>query len=233
MNIEEKMGLESKREGAQIAVFVDCENVASHLTWEALDRIEGHGQVGYVELLGDRSRLWSAERLRRNYPARITHVPCGRKGGQSADLSLVIAVMNNLGSSAYSTYAIISSDHDFYPLVLELKSKGKTVLVAGEDKTSNVYRNAADTFFELGGPISRRKLTEDDDKFLRVVASACRGGWIDLAALGKLLREEVSDFSPKRFGARNLSALLRSFPEHFEVATLGTSGPELICRYVK
>lgn len=233
MSVGDERGLDSKKESTQIAVFVDSENVSSHLTWEALGRMEAVGRVGYVELLGDSTNLWPVEKLRRHYPVRITHVPCGRKGGQSADFSLVIAVMNNLGSSAFSTYAIVSSDQDFYPLVLELKSKGKTVLAAGESKTSKVYRNAADTFIELGRNISRRKFTEDDDEFLRVVESACSGGWIDLPALGRLLRNEISGFSADRFGSRNLSALLRSFPERIEIATLGASGSELICRYIK
>lgn len=233
MNVEEKRGSEKIQEAAQIAVFVDCENVSSQLAWEALGRFEAHGKIGYVELVGDSFNLWSTERFRKYYAARVTYVPCERKGGQAADLTLVIAVMNNLGSSTYSTYAIISSDQDFYPLIVDLKSKCKTVLTAGERKTSKVYRNVADAFIELGGPISDRRLTEDDERLLRVIESACRGGWIDLSALGKLLRIEISDFSPKRFGARNLSALLRLFPSHVEVARLGSSESDLYCRYLK
>jgi hypothetical protein len=228
-NLSEVQG---RHEKTSIAVFVDAENVPLMLTREALISISARGQIGYVEVVGDRSNIWRINGLRREYPVQLTDVPCEKKAGQSADVALTVAVMKMLERSDYRMFAIVSSDRDFYSLILELKARGMVVIAAGEDKATSAYQNTADEFITLGRPNVGRRLSNGEHEFLNAARSASGGEWIHLSALGNILRDKIPGFHPKEFGARSLSALIRSYPEHIELTRLGNDWSRPICRFL-
>jgi len=46
-------------------------------------------------------------------------------------------------------YYIVSSDHDYVPVIAALREKGKRVVVIGEKKASEGLRNSANKFIQI------------------------------------------------------------------------------------
>ena len=45
--------------------------------------------------------------------------------------------------------SIVSSDHDYVPVIAALREKGKRVVVIGEKKASEGLRNSANKFIQI------------------------------------------------------------------------------------
>ena len=120
---------------AQIAVLIDLENISLNSIQWLFDQISDVGRVILKKAYAD----WSLEASKRDQLLElgIEAVPLMRStsGGKNAsDIKLAIDAVDLLFTSPVDTFVIVSSDSDFVPLVGKLRSAGKTVLGAGEEK---------------------------------------------------------------------------------------------------
>ncbi len=119
----------------QIAVLIDLENVGlSSIQW-LFDQISDIGRIIVKRAYAD----WSIEASKKDQLLElgIEAIPLVRStsGGKNAsDIRLAIDAVDLQFTSPVDTFVIISSDSDFVPLVSKLRSAGKTVLGAGEEK---------------------------------------------------------------------------------------------------
>jgi uncharacterized protein (TIGR00288 family) len=128
----------------QLAVFIDFENIALGLQGSArfdvrrvLDRLLERGKVIVKVAYADWNRFRLIE-----IPRRAT------SGKNSADIRLCVDAMDLSWSKEHiDTFAIVSGDSDFSPLVSKLKENGRHVIGLGmKASTSPLLANACDEF---------------------------------------------------------------------------------------
>ena len=135
----------------QIAVLIDLENVGlSSVQW-LFDQISDVGRIIVKRAYAD----WSIEANKRDQLLElgIEAIPLVRStsGGKNAsDIRLAIDAVDLQFTSPVDTFVIVSSDSDFVPLVSKLRSAGKTVFGAGEEKKApKTLVKSCDRYFYL------------------------------------------------------------------------------------
>ena len=151
-------------------------------------------------------------------------------GKNSADIRLAVdAVEICLTREHVDTFAILSGDSDFSPLVAKLKEFGKTVIGVGmKDATSTLLATNCDQFIFYedivgagGVPSFEEKVPKDKHacyKLLFESIVACQrddDGPILASRLKDVMRRKRPQFSEQAFGYRSFTSLLR------EAAKLG------------
>ena len=143
----------------QIAVLIDLENVGlSSIQW-LFDQISDIGRIIVKRAYAD----WSIEASKKDQLLElgIEAIPLVRStsGGKNAsDIRLAIDAVDLQFTSPVDTFVIVSSDSDFVPLISKLRSAGKTVLGAGEEKkVPKTLVKSCDRYFYLDEDRSIRK----------------------------------------------------------------------------
>src|SRR5438128_9091103 len=167
-----------------LAVFIDFENLALGFQGRRdrfdigrmLERLVEKGKIVAKKAYADRSRFAPYTAPLHEAAIELIEIPRrGQTGKNSADIRLCVDAMDLAYSKEHiNTFAIVSGDSDFSPLVSKLKELGKHVIGLGmQDSTSDLLRDNCDEFIyyeDLGRtpaltpainpalPESRRKL---------------------------------------------------------------------------
>ncbi len=163
-------------EAHSLAVFIDFENLALGMqprsngrkrvakTTETVDmkrvleRLVEKGKIVAKRAYADWSRFESYRSPLHELGIELTEIPeRGMTGKNSADIRLVVDAMElSYAKEHIDTFAIVSGDSDFTPLVLRLKENGKTVVGVGmRDSTSDLLAANCDEFIyyeDIGAP---------------------------------------------------------------------------------
>jgi uncharacterized LabA/DUF88 family protein len=148
------------------------------------------------------------------------------KGKNASDIAMVIDALDLLHSGVMDGCAIVSSDADFTPLVMRLRTSGIAVHGFGERKTPEPFVNACSTFTYVdaleqkpddGGQAARRvpgtELRGDARlvQLLRnaVTASADDDGWAHLSGVRNQIGNQAS-FDPRNYGYAKFSDLVEA-----------------------
>ena len=140
-----------KSADSQIAVLIDLENISLNSIQWLFDQISDVGRITVKRAYAD----WSIEASKREQLLElgIEAIPLVRSasGGKNAsDIRLAIDAMDLQSTSPVDTFVIVSSDSDFVPLVSKLRSVGKTVFGAGEEKKApKTLVKSCDRYFYL------------------------------------------------------------------------------------
>jgi len=135
----------------QIAVLIDLENISLNSIQWLFDQISDVGRIIVKKAYAD----WSIEASKREQLLElgIEAIPLVRStsGGKNAsDIRLAIDAVDLQFTSSVDTFVIVSSDSDFVPLVSKLRSTGKTVFGAGEEKKApKTLVKSCDRYFYL------------------------------------------------------------------------------------
>jgi uncharacterized protein (TIGR00288 family) len=141
----------------QIAVFIDFENIALGLhdasapfdVRRVLDRLLEKGKVIAKVAYADWNRFRSHTQGLHENGIELIEIPRrATTGKNSADIRLVVDAMDLSWSKEHiDTFAIVSGDSDFSPLVAKLKENGKHVIGLGmKASTSPLLANGCDEF---------------------------------------------------------------------------------------
>lgn len=156
---------------SMMAVFVDHENVAIGARDASLDpfdighvlaRLHERGTVVYRRAYSDWARMSGARRHLHEAGFELVEVPNHRLGGKnSADIRMVVDALDLSHNKAHiDTFAVVSGDSDFSPLVAKLRENGKTVLGVGvKASTSSLLVESCDEFFFYDDLVPRRGRT--------------------------------------------------------------------------
>jgi uncharacterized protein (TIGR00288 family) len=141
-----------------IAVFVDFENLAigAQVTESGrfqielvLKRLLEKGRIVYKRAYCDWSRYQSAVREFHGQGIGLVDIPQSRMSGKnSADIHMVVDAIDLCYSKEHiDTFALLSGDSDFSPLVYKLKENDKRVIGVGVKKsTSDLLIAGCDEF---------------------------------------------------------------------------------------
>ena len=135
-------------EERHIAVFIDLENVAIGVR-EAklhplqidriLDRIVERGKISVKKAYADWEGFSSYKRSFHNCGIELIDIPRKKVGGKnSADIKMVVDAMELSYSKLHvDTFALISGDSDFSPLVTKLRENNKHIIGMGVKNSSS------------------------------------------------------------------------------------------------
>jgi uncharacterized protein (TIGR00288 family) len=140
-----------------IAVFIDFENFAlgfenSRKKFEitkVLDRLLEKGKIIVKRAYADWTRYRDYKTSLHEAAIELIEVPKrGAAGKNSADIRMVVDAIDMAHSKSHiDTFAILTGDSDFSPLVSKLKENGKTVIGIGmKDSTSSLLVDNCDEF---------------------------------------------------------------------------------------
>ena len=140
----------------QLAVFIDFENIALGLKGSerfdvrrVLDRLLEKGKVTVKVAYADWSRFRQYTQGLHENGIELIEIPRrAMTGKNSADIRLCVDAMDLSWSKEHiDTFAILSGDSDFSPLVSKLKENGRGVIGLGmKASTSPLLANACDEF---------------------------------------------------------------------------------------
>ncbi len=135
-------------EERHIAVFIDLENVAIGVREvklhplqvdKILDRIVERGKISVKKAYADWEGYTSYKRAFHECGIELIDIPRKKMGGKnSADIKMVVDAMELSYSKTHiDTFALISGDSDFSPLVSKLRENNKYIIGIGVKNSSS------------------------------------------------------------------------------------------------
>lgn len=217
---------------ARIALLIDADNSPSSKIDLILAEVAKYGSANIRRAYGNwkSNNLAGWEKVLHEYAIRPIQQFDYSKGKNASDIALIIDAMDLLYAQQLDAYALVSSDADFTPLVMRLRTSGAEVYGFGENKTPMPFVNACSRFIyleglsEVGADASNNATTpviKKDAKGLRgdtrlvqllrnaVEAAAADDGWSHLGAVGAQIGNQAS-FDPRNYGYKKLSELVEA-----------------------
>src|SRR5467141_1490539 len=143
---------------ATMAVFLDLENIAlgahdAHFPAfdirKVIERLLLKGQIVVKKAYCDFERYKTFKRGLHEAAFELIEIPHVRQSGKnSADIRMVVDALDLCYTKSHvDTFAIISGDSDFSPLVSKLRENAKTVIGVGvKNSTSDLFISNCDEF---------------------------------------------------------------------------------------
>lgn len=227
----------------RIAMLVDGDNAQPALMGQALAETAKHGDVitrrVYANWTTSGKSAWKAAI---NANAMLPVQQFAYVTGKNAtDMALIIEAMDLLHSGKVNGFCIVSSDSDYTRLAVRIRDEGMFVMGIGREDTPESFRNACAVFVPTEGfapekgkagkpkaaaqaaPKAATRDAEPDDSWVAVIRQAIQkgkknaDGGVYLSTLGSLARQIDASFDHKKYGHRQLSRLIGSRPDEFEI----------------
>lgn len=141
------------------------------------------------------------------------------KGKNAVDIRITIEAMALLGKSYIDSVCLATSDSDFTPLVYQLQKNNRFVIGAGDNKATDTYKNVFNTFIsveKISAPIKvvDKKISASKplDELIKKVNDIIESnhdeqGFSDFSNVIQAIKNQMKDFNPKNYGAKNKQAL--------------------------
>ncbi len=223
----------------RIALLIDADNAPASKVETVLTELARHGVANVRRAYGN----WKSPHLKgweaTLHPHAIQPMQqfAYSTGKNASDMALVVDAMDLLHSERFDAFAIVSSDADFTPLVMRLRSQNMRVFGFGMKKTTpEPFVNACSTFLyldetapapETSGIGSKTYTTQQlkrDAALMKLLhgavdASLGDDGWAHLGSVGQHIANRGS-FDARNYGYPNLSSLIEA-TEEFEIRRQG------------
>jgi uncharacterized LabA/DUF88 family protein len=235
----------------RVAMLIDGDNAQPSLIDTILAETGKYGIVTIRRIYGD----WTTANMKQWKDTLHVHAiqPIQQfrytTGKNATDSALIIDAMDILYEGATNGFCIVSSDSDYTRLATRIREKGLFVMGIGRTETPKPFVNACEVFVytenlapsETPAKAKRKRKGEgvvvrrpSDQAPLPLLGRAFEmavqdDGWASLGTLGTRLRQLDPSFDSRTYGHRQLSLLIRSFPETFEIREVkDTAGSTLM-----
>jgi uncharacterized LabA/DUF88 family protein len=211
----------------KIALFIDCENISSRYIDDIMNELAIYGEVNICKAYGNWEnptlKGWKEKRF--DYTLESIHQPPYSTNKNATDIKMTVDIMNILcqcKNNNISCVALATSDSDFTPLVIEIKSLGIQVIGFGEAKTNNVLQQACSQFLELNQNNINIDL-HDNKKLIELLKNAVdnctgEGGYALSSNIGTYLHNKTSQ-KAKNFGKfKTWGEILEKLHNIFEIS---------------
>ena len=221
-------------ESRAIAVLIDGDNAQAPLIGDILAEAAKYGDTRVRRVYGD----WTSQTMSSWKGSLNSHAihPVQQfaytKGKNSTDIALVIDAMDLLHEGTVGGFCIVSSDSDYTRLATRIREQGLFVMGIGRKDTPESFAKACERFVFTEDIAPQPKKTAakkqgatKDWKLIvtRAIESSKKiDGWARLADVGTHLKRQAPDFSYSALGYGQLSGLIKSAPESFELRGQGT-----------
>ncbi|HRL98960.1 MAG TPA: NYN domain-containing protein [Acidovorax sp.] len=132
----------------RIALLIDADNAPATKIQAILDELSKHGTINIRRAYGNwkKTELRAWEERLHEFAIRPMQQFDYSKGKNASDMAMVIDAMELLYTDRPQAFGLVSSDADFTPLVMHLKSKGAIVFGFGQKKAPEPFQRACSTF---------------------------------------------------------------------------------------
>jgi hypothetical protein len=240
----------------QIAMLIDGDNAQPSLLEAMIAETGKYGLVTIRRIFGDwtsqNMKGWKdALQVHAIQPLQQFRYTIGKNATDSA---MIIDAMDILYSGVVSGFCLVSSDSDYTRLATRIREKGLFVMGIGKRMTPRAFINACEIFVYTENLVSEGEPPRPEPQRRRVqrvprqtppppaepVAPASPSqllkrafemavqddGWAFLGTMGSRLRQLDPSFDPRTYGSRQLSTLIRTYPNIFEIKEVKTQdGP--------
>lgn len=216
-----------------IALTIDCDNAKSDVIYGIIEELSKYGHTNIRRAYGNWKGNNNWEEVLHPFAIQPIQQFPYTKGKNATDIAMSIDVMELLYSESADVYAIVSSDSDFTPLVMKLRSKGKIVIGFGETKTPLPFINACNSFIYIDkfkkptdtepdtNQIEKQNKTQlkSDTKLMNAIRNAIEeekedDGWALSSKVSQQINRLIS-LSPKNYGYPKWVNLIQAI-EYFE-----------------
>ncbi|MFZ5910617.1 MAG: NYN domain-containing protein [Chloroflexota bacterium] len=231
----------------KIAMLIDGDNAQATLLSKMLVEAAKYGQVTVRRIYGD----WTTNSMNSwkdilNFhafqPIQQFRYTIGKNATDSA---MIIDAMDILHSGVVEGFCLVSSDSDYTRLATRIRETGIFVMGIGEKKTPKAFVNACDVFVYTENLAPEKKESkaregkkstkekprpESDPMPLLEQAfdmAVQEDGWARLDVMGSNLYQLDPGFDPRTYGHKQLSRLVGSLKEAFEMRTQEIDGSML------
>ncbi|MDX1805248.1 MAG: NYN domain-containing protein [Alcanivorax sp.] len=230
----------------QLAVLIDADNAPAAIVDGLFEEIAKYGIASVKRIYGDwtKPNLASWKKVLLDYSIQPVQQFAYTQGKNATDSALIIDAMDLLYTRQLSGFCLVSSDSDFTRLAARLREDGLTVYGFGERKTPNPFVAACDKFIyteilradadgdsaasdgrksSANAASTASKAEAPPLKFIsRVIEDISDDDdWANLGALGQNLNKRSPAFDTRLYGFNKLSALLKAYPQRFELEKSG------------
>ena len=234
-------------EHKKIVVLIDADNAQYSKIKFILNEISTHGHIITKRAYGD----WSSEHLK-NWKTTLNELAIQpiqqfayTTGKNATDSMLIIDAMDLLYTQAFDGFCLVSSDSDFTGLAIRIREAGLEVIGFGEKKTPQAFRSACNKFIttevyreerdSAAQPEQAGIRTEEESYSMltEIIESFAEQEWVHLGQLGDIMNKRNPDFDARNYGYRNLSAMLQSKQDTFELVRGNNIGMSHNLPYVR
>ncbi len=232
-------------------MLIDGDNAQAGLLAQMLVEAARYGQVTVRRIYGD----WTTANMNSWKETLNFHAfqPIQQFrytiGKNATDSAMIIDAMDVLHSNVVDAFCLVSSDSDYTRLATRIRETGIFVMGIGEKKTPKPFVNACDVFVYTENLVAetkaakarsskrrstskqKEKPTEADPMPMLEQAfdmAVQENGWARLDLMGNALYQLDPGFDPRTYGQRQLSRLIKSLKEQFEMRTQELEGSTLI-----
>lgn len=217
------------RDARLLAMLIDGDNAQPNLLEGILAEVAKHGLVSIRRIYGD----WSKQTMNgwkdslnplAVHPVHQFHYT---KGKNATDIALIIDAMDLLHSGNVGGFCIVSSDGDFTRLAMRIRESGMFVMGVGRKDSPESFVNACEVFVYTenlspetnnGNQKQGGRHTEWTRLMEQAISMASQDdGWALLSAVGLNLRKLKPAFDPRTYDHQQLSQLVKSRPDLFEM----------------
>jgi hypothetical protein len=233
----------------KIAMLIDGDNAQAGLLSQMLVEAARYGQVTVRRIYGD----WTTSNMNSWKETLNFHAfqPIQQfrytVGKNATDSAMIIDAMDVLHSNSVDAFCLVSSDSDYTRLATRIRETGIFVMGIGEKKTPKPFVNACDVFVYTENLVtaaktaksrstkrrsSQKEKPKNDSDPMPLLEQAFdmavqQDGWARIDLMGSALYQLDPGFDPRTYGQRQLSRLLKSLKDSFEMRSQEMDGSTL------
>jgi uncharacterized LabA/DUF88 family protein/Fe-S-cluster formation regulator IscX/YfhJ len=238
----------------KIAILIDGDNAQSSLLPQMLVEAGRQGQVTVRRIYGDwTTNSMNSWKETLNYhafqPIQQFRYTIGKNATDSA---MIIDAMDILHSGVVDGFCLVSSDSDYTRLATRIRETGIFVMGIGEKKTPKPFVNACDVFVYTENIVTEKKASQPKQTHAKKNSNKAKDskeekeeldpmpilsqafemavgqdGWAPLAGMGNALYQLDPGFDPRTYGHKQLSRMIASLKDRFEMKTQNADGPNI------
>jgi len=219
----------------RMAMLIDGDNAQPSLIEKMLAEAGKYGVVSIRRIYGD----WTTSQMKGWKGTLNTHAiqPIQQfrytVGKNATDSALIIDAMDILYMAKVQGFCLVSSDSDYTRLATRIREKGLFVMGIGKKMTPRAFVNACDVFVYTENLMPKPKRAKSSDFKKRqpekpepdprpllknaFEMAVQEDGWASLGPLGQYLRQLDPGFDSRTYGYKQLSQLIRAYPNLFKV----------------
>ena len=211
----------------RLALLIDIDNSSARAIDGIMAELESLGRCDIRLAFGDHERTSAGWRDScHRFAIEPRHYPVlAERSKNAADIAMVITAMDLLHGGVVDSFAIVSRDTDFVPLVMHVKEAALPIYGFGLWGTSEHFRKACTRFFftenlmpdtwSHPAIVGRKVLQEPRAANDEIRAAIARmhtgvGGWVDVDELDRELVLQAPDFDSRTYGKKTLLDLLKA-----------------------
>ena len=230
----------------KIALLIDGDNAQPSLIGKILTEAGKYGSVTIRRIYGD----WTTADMKGwKDTLNLTAIQPVQQfrytvGKNATDSALIIDAMDILNAELVDGFCIASSDSDYTRLATRIREEGIFVLGIGKQLTPKAFVNACNVFIYTENLVPKESLSRGKKTSRRTSSKSEKpkkldplplikgafemaiqeDGWANLATMGFYLHQLDPGFDPRTYGFKQLSQLIKSFSDIFELRSRDIEG---------